>query len=239
MFGGPGRPGRIRPVCIKPACQAGLLKPGLLKEQRVTTKRNEAEAMDEERRRATYQALTKKVDDFFARTWERHAEQMACQSGCHDCCLVHLSVTPVEAELIRSLLPQLPRAIQSELLARAHNPLPDRCVCLDAKGRCSIYAARPLVCRSHGAPIRLPSSASSSSESQRGAGPSLPVVTACHRNFTEHGPQAADSDCILDQETLSALLLAVNAVGMDGEVDVVPRRPLAQVVAEALEGISD
>ena len=54
------------------------------------------------------------------------------------------------------------------------------------------------MCRSHGAPIRL---------RER----SLPVVQACFRNFTERGPAAADADCILDQTTLSALVLATNA----------------------------
>jgi uncharacterized protein len=70
----------------------------------------------------------------------------------------------------------------------------DRCAALDAAGRCRIYAARPLVCRSHGVPIRL-----------RGA---LPVVQACHRNFRQTTP---DPDCVLDQATLSATLYAVDA----------------------------
>jgi Fe-S-cluster containining protein len=70
----------------------------------------------------------------------------------------------------------------------------DRCAALDPGGRCLIYAARPVVCRSHGAPIRM---------RER----SLPVVQSCHRNFTHTTP---DADCILDQETLSALVLAVD-----------------------------
>ena len=40
---------------------------------------------------------------------------------------------------------------------------------------------------------------------RRGA---LPVVEACHRNFTRTTP---DPDCVLDQATLSATLLAVDA----------------------------
>jgi hypothetical protein len=75
----------------------------------------------------------------------------------------------------------------------------DRCAALDAQGRCSIYAARPIVCRSHGAPIRSGS---------------LPVIQSCHRNFTSVTP---DADCIVDQETLSTLLLAVDReAGNDG-----------------------
>lgn len=88
----------------------------------------------------------------------------------------------------------------------------DRCAALDTAGRCKIYAARPLVCRSHGAPIRM----------REG---SLPVVQACHRNFTHTEP---DADCIVDQTTLSALVLAVDrAAGGDGT-----RVELASLVAE-------
>ncbi|HLL25790.1 MAG TPA: hypothetical protein VK427_26815, partial [Kofleriaceae bacterium] len=81
------------------------------------------------------------------------------------------------------------------------NPHDDQCAALDAAGRCQIYAARPVVCRSHGVPIRLRDG-------------SLPVVRACHRNFTRALPAA---DCVLDQETLSTLVLAVDrAAGNDG-----------------------
>ena len=58
-----------------------------------------------------------------------------------------------------------------------------------------------MVCRSHGAPIRL---------RER----SLPVVRSCFKNFTSVTP---DADCVLDQETLSALVLAVDRTeGGDG-----------------------
>jgi Fe-S-cluster containining protein len=94
----------------------------------------------------------------------------------------------------------------------------DRCAALDPAGRCAIYAARPLVCRSHGAPIRLREN-------------SLPIVQACFRNFTRSGPAAADADCILDQETLSALLLAVDRdAGGDGS-----RYDLAELLRSAAE----
>jgi len=92
----------------------------------------------------------------------------------------------------------------------------DRCAALDANGRCSIYAARPIVCRSHGAPIRMHDARS------------LPVVTACSNNFTARGPAAADPDCIIDQETLSAMVLAVDRdAGGDGT-----RIDLAELLAD-------
>ena len=58
---------------------------------------------------------------------------------------------------------------------------------------------------------------------------SLPVVESCHRNFTARGPAAADPDCILDQTTLSALVLAADRqTGGDGT-----RIDLAKLLASA------
>lgn len=136
--------------------------------------------------------LTAKIDGFFARVEARHGDDMQCQTGCSDCCHVRLSITAVEAE-----------AIRAELATRrvTLNGDPDRCAALDARGRCQIYDARPVVCRSHGVPIRLREA-------------SLPVVRNCFRNFTHTEPAA---DCVLDQETLSTLVLAVDrAAGHDG-----------------------
>lgn len=136
--------------------------------------------------------LTGKVDAFFARVVDRHGTDMQCETGCSDCCHVRLSITAVEAGAIRAHVAGWSDDRRPALAAQGPA---DHCAALDAAGRCKIYDARPLVCRSHGVPIRM----------RRG---SLPVVTACHRNFTRTTP---DPDCILDQETLSATLLAVDA----------------------------
>jgi hypothetical protein len=54
---------------------------------------------------------------------------------------------------------------------------------------------------------------------------SLPVVQSCFRNFTRIDP---DADCILDQTTLSAMVLAVDRdAGTSGD-----RVELASLVAE-------
>lgn len=119
-----------------------------------------------------------KIDAFFARVEARHGADMRCGSGCSDCCQPGLSVTRVEAEAIRAL----------DLTGFAIETT-DRCAALDASGRCKIYAARPFVCRSHGAPIRIAA-----------------VIRNCHLN----AKVVPDPDCVLDQTTLSALSLAVN-----------------------------
>src|SRR4051812_36611006 len=97
--------------------------------------------------------LQAKVDAFFARVESRHGDDMQCRTGCSDCCRVRLSVTGVEAAAIRAEVAAWP-AEQRRALA-ALPDLADRCRALDDAGRCAIYAARPVVCRSHGAPIRI------------------------------------------------------------------------------------
>jgi len=161
-----------------------------------------------------YPELARKVDAFFARVEARHGSEMKCGTGCHDCCHVRLSITTVEADAIRDEVARWPEPRQRALTANAAAAPADRCAALDAHGRCLIYAARPVVCRSHGAPIRM----------REG---SLPVITACANNFTARGPAAAEPDCILDQETLSAMVLAIDREdGNDGS-----RIDLAELLA--------
>lgn len=132
-----------------------------------------------------------KVDGFFARVSARHGEDMECETGCSDCCHVRLTITQVEAAAIRALVTSWPPTRRAAL---AETGPVDHCAALDPGGRCKIYEARPIVCRSHGAPIRMRRD-------------SLPVIESCFRNFTRTEPAP---DCVLDQETLSALTLAVD-----------------------------
>jgi hypothetical protein len=141
--------------------------------------------------------LTRKVDAFFERVAARHGDDMQCATGCSDCCHVQLTITGVEAAAIRAHVAAWPDERRRDLTTPGE---PGHCRALDPAGRCRIYEARPLVCRSHGVPIRV---------RERG----LPVVQACHRNFTRTAP---DPDCVLDQATLSATLFAVDAVHAPG-----------------------
>lgn len=135
--------------------------------------------------------LHAKVDGFFARVEARHGSDMQCATGCSDCCHVRLTITGVEAAAIRTLVESWPAERRAALAAQG--PV-EHCAALDSAGRCKVYEARPIVCRSHGAPIRMRRD-------------SLPVIESCFRNFTESEPSA---DCVLDQTTLSALTLAVD-----------------------------
>lgn len=165
-----------------------------------------------------YRELAAKVDAFFARVHARHGDEMRCAAGCAACCQAGLTVTRVEADAIVERVGELDRAARARLRATLERG-GARCAALDEAGRCQIYAARPIVCRSHGVPIRM--------RDARG----LPVVDACALNFTARGAGGADADCVLDQTTLSTTLLAIDrAAGGDGA-----RYDLVEVLAAALE----
>jgi Fe-S-cluster containining protein len=150
-----------------------------------------------------YRELAGKVDAFFARVVNRHGDAMQCGSGCSDCCHVRLSVTTVEADAIREELGTWHPERRAQLAENLREARTDRCAALDPGGRCLVYSVRPIVCRSHGAPVRM---------TKR----SLPVIEVCHRNFAGVEPEP---DCVIDQTTLSTLVLAVNG-GDDRRIDL-------------------
>ena len=172
---------------------------------------------------AEYEALVAKVDDFFARVASRYASDLACQAGCSGCCGHQLSVSSVEVEFIARGLAALPAAARAELADRARHGVAalaghdGPCVALDVDGRCGIYAFRPLVCRTQGLPMRVPGHAGLPvfvTEEATGSG-----LGVCPLNFTAHGLAEVAEDCVLNVESLDAMLALVNAraVGPDGD----------------------
>lgn len=144
-----------------------------------------------------YRQLCDKVDAFFVRVATRHGEHLSCARGCYDCCDVRLTLTGVEAAAVRGAWLALSSERRAEVRATWREDA-TACAALDRQGRCAVYEGRPLVCRSHGVPVRMLDKRS------------LPIVDVCFRNFTAGGPEVADADCVLDQTTLSAMLLLVD-----------------------------
>ncbi len=149
-----------------------------------------------------YRELCDKVERFFARVSETHGDQMDCGSGCYDCCKTDLSVTLVEAAAIARHLAGAEPVLLDAL--RDGSAIAGHCAALGVDGRCRIYPARPLVCRSHGVPIR-----------RRELGGTLPVVDVCFRNFQGQALDAVSESSQLDQATLSTVLAAVDAAFAD------------------------
>ena len=60
-----------------------------------------------------YDNLRDKVDAQFEQIFNKHQREMECNKGCHDCCAPDLSVTQVEAEMIKSFLIARPDRIEA------------------------------------------------------------------------------------------------------------------------------
>ena len=95
--------------------------------------------------RARYAALVGRVDAFHTAASVRLAERLTCRKGCSGCCQREVSVFEIEAGPIRAFLAEHPPVVRH----------PSACPMLDDEGACQIYAVRPLICRTHGLPIRF------------------------------------------------------------------------------------
>ena len=152
--------------------------------------------------RAEYQALIDKVDAFTARVEAAQGRWLRCGAGCDGCCRLRRSAWAVEIDHLRRHVAELPAARRAELAERRNDPevrAGARCVMLDGDGRCAVYAARPLICRTHGPAVRLP-------EGQ---------LSWCDLNFADLTPEAVTeavpADGILDLELLNRMLALINA----------------------------
>jgi hypothetical protein len=147
--------------------------------------------------------LQSRVDDFFAGIVTRHAEHLACGEGCSSCCKGRLSLFVVELEPMLEAVSALDPALRSRIQARAARD-PEECPLLE-DNRCSVYAVRPIICRSHGAPILV-----------RPDDPEAPPTRdVCPLNFA--GPlslAALPGPDLLDLERLNSMLSLVNRLAM-------------------------
>jgi uncharacterized protein len=99
--------------------------------------------------------LRKRVDAHFEAAVARTPAGFACREGCDRCCQVRFSVFEVEAAPIRRALAELERVdpgLRERIREQGRDPGASACALL-VDGRCSVYAERPLICRSHGLPI--------------------------------------------------------------------------------------
>ena len=102
---------------------------------------------------SNYTQLLVKVDEAFAAISARQSPMFACGPGCFSCCRSGLTVLPVEAHYIKDWLQNSPDV--KTTIRDTNTMMGDSSYCgfLDKNGRCTIYEARPIICRSHGAPI--------------------------------------------------------------------------------------
>ncbi len=169
-----------------------------------------------------YATLVSKVDAFFAAATRRGAD-LACGAGCTACCQVELTVSPVEAEVV------------AQALARrgSWEPAEEGCALLEAGGRCAIYAARPLVCRSQGLPLAYPPGTIGADAICGRAGAT--ELTWCPLNFRKTPPAGAD---VFDAGRADEALAFVNRVFCaERDRDPLDRIPLRLLAERAIRSI--
>ncbi len=175
-----------------------------------------------------YLAVVAKVDAAVAAAFTSAADAVVCAKGCDSCCAPGLSVLPVEAERIARFLED------NAMVGVGRRG--DRCAFLDDDGACAIYAARPLLCRTHGLPLRsaapsaAPSAGGSAAPRGRGALAIVDDVSVCALNFQQRSPVAAE---VLDADRILALLTTVDrrfrvAAALPDDGQRVPLRSLAE-----------
>lgn len=134
--------------------------------------------------------LRGRVDRHFDEALRRTPAQFACRAGCDRCCHQRFSVFEVEAAPIRSALAALERSdpgLRQRIRDQGADRSSTRCALL-VDGQCSVYAQRPLICRSHGLPVAV-------ADPDDPDGPLR--VDHCPLNFTDEPPPRA-SVLVLD-----------------------------------------
>lgn len=151
--------------------------------------------------RAEYRALRDKVDAFAARAHAAQAPWLNCRAGCDGCCRTRRTAWAVEIDVLRAHIATLPAERRAALAARREAPAVvagARCVFLDDDGRCAVYEARPLICRTHGPAVRLPDG----------------DTVWCGLNFEGLEPAAVldrlPAGAVLDLDLLNRMLVLVN-----------------------------
>jgi Fe-S-cluster containining protein len=159
-----------------------------------------------------YRALVAKVAAFTDATIGRRKADITCSAGCSSCCHAWLTVSAVEAlELslaLAGLADEAREAIRErgdrELEREAGGDAPPRCAMLDVDGRCGVYEARPLVCRTQGHALRYPSGVIPAETVTRKT--TNGDVTWCPLNYDTQEPHAED---VLDAERVDQILAVV------------------------------
>lgn len=134
-----------------------------------------------------YKSLVEKLDAHEEKLLAKYGESISCAKGCSSCCILE-SVFPVDAYAVCCAV------LSGEIDANAFpsDETQGRCVFLN-EGLCSVYAARPVICRTHGYPVLVDGKAD-----------------FCPENF--RGVKSIDSEYILDLENLNRALASINII---------------------------
>jgi Fe-S-cluster containining protein len=142
-----------------------------------------------------YCNLVARVDALCSRIAAENAACLACREGCDDCCR-HISIFPVEAAALAMALRDLPDKESARIQELARAATSHACPLLE-NGRCLLYAARPIICRTHGFPLLV-----DREEAKE--------IDFCPKNF--NGINSFPATVVIDLNCLNSTLAAIDAV---------------------------
>jgi len=142
-----------------------------------------------------YRNLAARVDALCCRIAREYMDCLACREGCDDCCR-HISIFPVEAAALSMGLRELPKDEGARIRELARAASANACPLLE-NGRCLLYAARPIICRTHGFPLLADREEAK-------------AIDFCPKNFI--GTSSFPAAAVIDLDRLNTTLAAINAV---------------------------
>lgn len=156
-----------------------------------------------------YRDLRARADAKFSEIQTAYAADFACRKGCHSCCKSGLTVNAIEREELRRFLVARPELVEEMRALEVANPHKGkRCKFLGAAGDCRVYEARPLVCRTHGAPLQF-RPLDSRDENLR-------ARDVCPLNFTARGIGELPATSVINLDTINTLLALLCERGFPG-----------------------
>lgn len=162
-----------------------------------------------------YDTLLGKIVDLGERQEAEYGDQIRCGLGCDGCCKPPDSLFLVEAGPLQDAIAALPDEQKATIRAQLEayeTQTREQCPLL-LDGGCSVYNARPTICRTHGYALW-----------QR----EEDTMSWCPLNFTEVTPQ---KDSAFDLDRLNQMLALITQLTWPQDEG---RRDLTQLIHEAL-----
>ncbi|MEA9355681.1 YkgJ family cysteine cluster protein [Bacteriovorax sp. PP10] len=101
--------------------------------------------------------LQENASGFFDKISEKHSDKMQCKKGCSKCCQTDISVFEIESDRIEDWFAAQEPVEQQRLLDLWQTPNQETYCTFLYNDQCTIYEARPLICRTQGLPLYVAS----------------------------------------------------------------------------------
>ena len=152
-----------------------------------------------------YRELTARVDVTCGEFFALHAQRIACRKGCSECC-TDIAILPVEWHALSLFIRDAGVTVGSPR---------SRSVCpFLVKDACSVYPARPIICRTHGLPLVFQVE-TYGADGRRVESPDPEErLTWCDLNFRGIDEEDLDEvfsrDAVIDMSEIDRLLETIN-----------------------------